>query len=180
MEKEEEKEKNDDKEYTDWWKKRSPYGSPGFNMEIEKIEKMIEEIMHKGLEGLDNQPLVFGVSFKSGPDGIPKVSEFGNARDFFVQKDEGREWTPLTDVQETEDEVLVTVDVPGVEKEDIDLEVMGRELAIDVDGARKYRTRVKLPVDVEPEDADATYRNGVLEVKLNKKRDTKGARIKVE
>ncbi len=179
MEREEKNEENDEDECVRWWKNRGPYGS-NFNVDFEKIDEIVEEIMKNGMKGLDDQPLVFGISLKSGPDGIPKVSEFGNARDFFVHKDEGREWTPLTDVQVTEDDVLVTVDVPGVEKEDIDLQVMGRELIINVDGARKYKTRVKLPVDVETEDADATYRNGVLEVKLKKMGDTTCTRIDVE
>ncbi len=174
----EEKENNED-EYQEWWKKlKSPHGIFRFNQEF---EKMMEEIMKGGdLKRLKEQPLVFGVTLKGGPDGIPRVMEFGNARDYFVRGDESREWTPLTDVQETEDCVLVTVDVPGVEKDDIDLQAVGRELVIRVDGARKYRTRVKLPVDVETDDADATYRNGVLEVKLRKKVDTTGTRIKVE
>lgn len=178
-------EKNDDerkkKEQEEWWRKRAYGFSPrDFEMDFSKIEKMIEEMMKHSIEDLGHQPLVFGISLKSDPQGIPKVSEFGNARDYFVRDKEQREWTPLTDVQETEDKVLVTVDVPGVEKEDIDLQVTDRELVIKVEGARKYHTRIKLPTEVEVDNADAKYRNGVLEVKLKRKYESKGARIEVK
>ncbi len=167
-----EDEQNEEEDHVKWWNKKSPFDIPGFNMEIEKIEKLMKELMNRGMEDLEHKPLVFGISMKSGPDGIPRVSEFGNVKDYFVNRDHEREWTPLTDVQETEDDVLVTVDMPGVEKKDIDLKVVDRELIIDVDSARKYHTQVRLPTDVEIDDADATYVNGVLEVKLKKKKSS--------
>ncbi len=168
-------------DYKKWRKKGYPFDFPGFSVEIEKIEKLMEDLMRNSMEGLEKQPLVFGLSLKTGPDGMPRFSEFGNAKDYFVHRDEEREWTPLTDVQETDDNVLVTVDVPGVEKEDIDLQVVDRSLVIDVDSTRRYHTRVKLPVDVETDNADATYRNGVLEVKLKKKKTQENtSRIKVK
>ncbi len=167
-------EEDDEEDHRRWWKNKR-IGFPGFSMEFDKIEEMMEELMKNNLKGLEDQPLVFGISLKSGPDGVPKVSEFGNAKDYFVHRDDEREWTPLTDVQETEDGVQVTVDMPGVEKKDIDLTVVNRELVIDVDSVRRYHTRITLPVDVETDEADAAYVNGVLEVKLKKKKGTEEA-----
>jgi len=69
------------------------------------------------------------------------------------------------DVHETDDEVRVVADIPGVEKEDIDLRCDGETLTIDAAGPdREYRERLDLPTRVDEHSASATYNNGVLEV----------------
>jgi len=90
------------------------------------------------------------------------------------------------DVKEHEDEVIVAADLPGVEKEDVSLEIVEpRTLRIAFsrqaetkEEAEGYYVRertygsmdrvVKLPSDVTEEGAAATFKNGVLEVRLKK------------
>ena len=69
------------------------------------------------------------------------------------------------DVHETDDEVRVVADIPGVEKSDIDLKCDGETLTLDaVGGDRTYSERIDLPVSVDEHSASATYNNGILEV----------------
>lgn len=165
MEDEDDKKKKEKKDPFD-----ELFDSPEMNKEIKKMQKLAEEIMKRSLQDLDQNPFVYGFSVGAGPNGSSKIKKFGNTMDHF-DKDKDSEWTPLSDVQNCGDEVLVTVDLPGVEKEDIDLKAVERKLIIDVDGARKYHTEIRLPSEVEMDDSEATYRNGVLEIRLKKSKD---------
>jgi len=69
------------------------------------------------------------------------------------------------DVHRTDDDVRVVADLPGIEKEAIDLTCDGEVLTISAgSGHRDYEERVSLPVRVDEHSATATYNNGVLEV----------------
>ena len=69
------------------------------------------------------------------------------------------------DIHETDDEVRVIADLPGVEKDNIELECDGKVLTISAGtDHREYDERVSLPTRVNEHTASATYNNGVLEV----------------
>jgi HSP20 family protein len=77
------------------------------------------------------------------------------------------------DVHETDDEVRVVADLPGVEKEGIDLKCDGEVLTISArSGRRNYDERVSLPARVDEHSATATYNNGVLEVTFDRVEDS--------
>jgi HSP20 family molecular chaperone IbpA len=79
-------------------------------------------------------------------------------------REESRE--PLTDVFDEKDHVKVYMELPGVEKSDIQLNVTDNAMEIK---AGDFANAVKLPpVDVDSEKASASYRNGVLEVTVPK------------
>ena len=102
------------------------------------------------------------------------------------------------DVAESTDEITVTADLPGYESDDIDLSVRDGRLTIraeresEIEQAdetyhRRERTHqqhtrtLSLPAEVDEEDADATYQNGVLTVTLPKIDSTgQGHRIDVQ
>ena len=92
---------------------------------------------------------------------------------------------PLADVQETDEALVVTMDMPGVEKQDIDISVVEDELRVsgqrkseaelnEQDYHRRERTysrferRVLLPASIKSEEGRATLNNGVLEITLPK------------
>ena len=77
------------------------------------------------------------------------------------------------DVHETEAEVRVVADIPGVEKEAIDLKCDGSVLTIEAgsDG-REYSERLTLPSRVDEHSASATYNNGILEVTFDREEDS--------
>ena len=69
------------------------------------------------------------------------------------------------DIHETDDEIRVVADLPGVEKKHIELECDGETLTISAQSDhREYDDRVALPRRVNEHTASATYNNGVLEV----------------
>ncbi|SFF85679.1 HSP20 family protein [Halopelagius inordinatus] len=89
------------------------------------------------------------------------------------------------DVADEDDEFVVVADLPGVEKEDIDLTITERVLTIEAThetdeqhGSEEYirrerrhesvRRTVRLPEDIVADEASASYNNGVLTVTLPK------------
>ncbi len=68
-------------------------------------------------------------------------------------------------IQDTDDEIRVVADLPGVAKDNIELECDGKTLTISAESShRQYDERVSLPKRVDEHTAAATYNNGVLEV----------------
>ena len=99
------------------------------------------------------------------------------------------------DVAEQDDEYVVTADLPGYEKADIDLSISERTLRVGVDREessdesdkegtyiRRERRRqsvsrtITLPEEVEEDEASAAYNNGVLTVTLPKRDRSSGSR----
>ncbi len=127
-------------------------------------------------------PFVYGYSVRIGPDGKPEVREFGNVKPERrlgaprINIREKRE--PLVDIMQTDSEVKVVAELPGVEKQDIKLHGTENTLAISVDTPeRKYHKKVELPAKVDTKKTKASYKNGVLEVTLQKKKETMGEPI---
>jgi HSP20 family protein len=112
---------------------------------------------------------VYGYSMKIGPDGKPEIREFGNIKKSLKGPQVKEEREPLVDIVETDGEVRVVVELPGVEKSDIKLHGTEDSLTISVDTPEyKYYKDVTLPTKVRVKDAKSAYKNGVLEVVLPK------------
>jgi len=148
------------------------------------FKEMIEEMLRGGSGS--NKRFVRGFSLNIGPDGKPNIQEFGNR----PLKTSGGEPTisdeqePLTDIIEGDEDVAVTVEMPGVERKDIDLHVTGDVLEITVKNPeRKYHKRLNLPCDVIPKTTKATYKNGILDVVIKRKEKKKpgeGYKVNIE
>jgi HSP20 family protein len=108
--------------------------------------------------------------------------QVGNAP-FMVPKEQYAEKRdPLTDVFEKEDHIEIYMELPGVEKEDIQLNVI--EDIVEVK-AKDFFKRVTLPTQTtDPEKSTSKYRNGVLEINVPKRPDKKDEKprkkIKIE
>ncbi|OYT52097.1 heat-shock protein Hsp20 [Candidatus Bathyarchaeota archaeon ex4484_135] len=173
-------------------RKRRPWFWDIFE-EFERMEERIDEIFRRMMEEFPWErefeegvkvygPYVYGFSVSIGPDGKPVIREFGNVRPTRFGPRFVEEREPLVDVMEEDDEIVVVAELPGVEKEDIDLSCTEKELVISVDTEkRKYYKRLDLPAEVDPKSAKASYKNGVLEVRLKKTKPVgKGEKIKIE
>jgi HSP20 family protein len=167
-------------------RKRSPFDLFGDDFErmFEEMERMMEEAFQSSFVDM-GQPFVRGFSVRVDSNGKPHVQEFGNKplRDPSGEPQISEEREPLTDVIEGEKIVAVTVEIPGVEKEDIDLEVMEDSLEINVDRpGRKYHKLLTLPCGVDPSSTKATYKNGVLDVEIQRKekKTRKGYKIDIK
>ncbi len=86
------------------------------------------------------------------------------------------------DVIDEDENIKVVAELPGVNKEDIKLYVKERSLTIDVDTPeRRYYKELDFPVEVDESSATSTYKNGVLETILVKRRPRgRGTPIKIE
>jgi HSP20 family protein len=77
------------------------------------------------------------------------------------------------DIHEETDQLRIVADLPGVEKEAIDLKCDGEVLTITAaSDRREYEERVRLPTAVDEHSAAATYNNGVLEVTFDRDDDS--------
>ncbi|MGC2427715.1 MAG: archaeal heat shock protein Hsp20 [Nitrososphaeraceae archaeon] len=134
-------------------------------------------------------PFVYGYSMTIGPDGRPKVREFGNVKSpfsskgFFTRPLVSSEREPLADVTTTDKEVKVAVEMPCVSKENIKVNVYDNSLEVTTTGTdRKYHEVIEIPPETDIETVTSTYKNGILEIVFKKKEQTKpkGKQIKIE
>lgn len=196
----------------DWWsrwfRRRRPFFFESDFRGINDFFKDMEEMMQREFEELSKRtpedlvqertlpdgtkvkrwgPFVYGYSMTIGPDGKPKVREFGNikadTRLGRSQVDIREQREPLVDVMETDGEVKIIAELPGVEKKDVKLHGTENTLTISVDTSqRKYYKDVKMPTKIDPKKAKSNYKNGVLEITIpkTKKEKPKGEPITIE
>ena len=126
-------------------------------------------------------PLVYGYSMTIGPDGRPKIREFGNVRPPSRLGESttiteakpliSGEREPLVDVTTTDNEVKVILEMPGVSKENIKINAYDNSLEITSDDPqRKYHRVVDLPPEADIETVKSAYKNGILEIVFKKNR----------
>lgn len=108
-----------------------------------------------------------------------------------------RMWLPLSDMWETKDDVCVSFELPGVREQEVNVSITGDMLT--VRGERKWERDVKeegvhrlervygkfersvpLPMPVQADKVKATYREGVLEIRLPKAEEVKPKEIKID
>lgn len=105
--------------------------------------------------------------------------------------------TPAVDVVENKDNLVVTADLPGINKDDIDISITNSVLTIkgekqdeeETDDKKVYRREswsgsfqrtVTLPNTVDPDKVKAEMKNGVLNITLPKKEEAKPKKIDVD
>ena len=106
-------------------------------------------------------------------------------------------WAPAVDIYETNDSFVVSADLPGLNKDEIQIDLKDNTLTLK--GEKKFEEKVSkdnyirveraygsyvrsftLPQNVDPEKIKAKYKEGVLEVTIPKKEDARPKQIKVE
>jgi len=108
-----------------------------------------------------------------------------------------RTWKPPMDMNETPEEVIIVAEVPGVDKDDLEVEISskavrikGNRFARHCSGNATYRLAelqygrferiLFLPAPIDPEIVSAAYQNGLLEIRLAKQPPEKIHRIPIE
>jgi HSP20 family protein len=141
---------------------------------------------------------------RTGSEGPGPLSELGQLNErmrrmleqtFGGMLDEPAGWAPAVDIEELEDVYVVEAEVPGVKREDVNIEVSGNELTIsgeikvrEREGIIRRRTRrvgefefrVVLPNEVNAEGIDAKLNDGVLTVRIPKAERAQRRRIEVK
>jgi HSP20 family protein len=108
-----------------------------------------------------------------------------------------RVWAPAIDIYETKDDLVVTAELPGVREKDVHLSIVGDVLTLRGQRMPEHEVReesyhrierwsgnferhIQLPIQVQPDKVRATYRDGVLEIRLPKVEEVKPREIKIE
>jgi len=108
-----------------------------------------------------------------------------------------RDWSPALDIAETDKEVTVRAEIPGVDPEDLEITVSGGQLVLS--GEKKesiqqsgkdffhmetrygsFRRSVPLPEAVDPQQVEAECANGVLVIRLKKSASSPPKKIEVK
>ena len=106
------------------------------------------------------------------------------------------EWGPKLDISEGRKDIIVKAEIPGIEAKDLDISLDGRRL--NIRGEKKqeqteeeetyYRTErsygyfnrtIELPAEADPDKVDASYKKGILKIKLRKTKSSETKRINV-
>ena len=153
-----------------------------FDREWERIREMMDMMTERTLQDREGlEPYVYGFSMRTGQDGRPVFQRFGDAVGNGESVGNGVSGEPLSDIIERGDTISVTVELPGIEKDDIGIDIDGRRMTINVDDQHKrIRKEIELPCGVDEESVKATFRNGVLDIVLNKTEDTQPRKIRIE
>jgi HSP20 family protein len=109
----------------------------------------------------------------------------------------GRTWVPPVEMYATKDDLVLTLELTGVSEKDVTVSITGDLLT--VKGERRYEHQgkeqellhaermygkferlIQLPMAVQADRVKATYRDGVLEIKLPKAEELKPKEIKID
>jgi HSP20 family protein len=104
-------------------------------------------------------------------------------------------WSPLVDIEETDDDYVVEAELPGVKRENVSIDLAGSELTITGEVKERERTgrlrqrtrrsgrfeyRVRLPEQVDDQSVDAKLVDGVLTVRIPKSERAQRRRIEIK
>jgi HSP20 family protein len=104
-------------------------------------------------------------------------------------------WAPNVDIEEQDNAYVVEAELPGVKREDVNIELVGRELMItgeikekEREGVLRRRTRrtgrfeyrVRLPDEVDADGIDANLSDGLLSVRVPKAERAQRRRIELK
>lgn len=104
---------------------------------------------------------------------------------------------PRLDMSESENDLTIKAELPGIDPKDVDLRVQGNVLTIRGEKKQEkeekrrdyqyverqygsFHRSVPLPTSVDPDKVDASYKNGILTLTIAKKPDAKARRIEVK
>lgn len=117
---------------------------------------------------------VYGIHVKSGlgEQGKEelKVEPFGSVRPKTTEsslQEDTRE--PLVDIHDEDDHLLVLAELPGVDKDDVTLEMVENRLKLSARrGNIKYQKEIMLPQPFSAEELDWDCKNGILQIRLRR------------
>ena len=131
------------------------------------LAKMINKIESEGLDR--SEPFIYGYSINIDENGKAEINEFGNIKadsDENLEVTESRE--PLVDLIDGKNSVTVVIEIPGVEKSDIKIEIKESKLLVSTTNSKNYYKEIPLESKIISSSARAKYNNGILEIIINK------------
>lgn len=121
----------------------------------------------KNIKGLHDLKGVYGIRVSTLADGRPSVKPFGNIKKTPKGPVVNEVREPMVDLFEEAGELYLVAEMPGIEENDIQLEIKGDILDIRAEhGNRKYQKEVLLSRSAKAESMSWTYKNGILEIRI--------------
>jgi len=172
MKKDEEKGKKDESDF-------EIFGLGGLFKGIEKLVDLAGKLEEKGgisKEGEINlehikkgMKGVFGFTINSAGGGSPTVETFGNIKKTPAGPKVDEEREPITDIFNEEKEIVIIAEMPGIEENEIVIDLKGDILEIAATGKnRTYRKELLLPVKAVKKNLKHKFTNGILEIRITK------------
>jgi len=117
----------------------------------------------KGMKG------VYGFTVNTAGGGSPKVETFGNIKKTPEGPKVDEEREPITDIFDEKEEIVVIAEMPGIDENDIEIDLKGDILDISAVGKnRTYRKELLLPVKGKKDNLRHKFTNGILEIRIKK------------
>lgn len=164
------------------WEKKKKIAD--FSIDFDQLEGIVDKLMQQiapELPANPDKPVVFGFSMRLGADGNPKIEEFGNVKKIGEKAAIAKVREPLVDIQKEEKEILITVELPGVEKKDVKVNVPDEHtVEIIVAGTSSFYKKIPISESLKKEKAKAKFKNGILEIsieRLNPEKQSGGIKI---
>jgi len=107
------------------------------------------------------------------------------------------DWNPATDIYETKDSYVFKVEIPGIKKDDIEVDL--KENILSIRGEKREDKEVKkenyhrvesfygsfsrsftIPKDIDPKKIEASLKDGILELKIGKADEVKAKKINID
>ncbi|HJR47800.1 MAG TPA: archaeal heat shock protein Hsp20 [Nitrososphaeraceae archaeon] len=157
-----------------------------FSEAEDMLNRMFNTATVSGAEGSHGQPYFYGYQISVGTDGKPRIREFGNVRPSqkeLMEQSEARQPLVDTSVNEKENTMIITAEMPGITKEDVKVTVEEGLVKIHAEkGNKKYHTELPVDEELDADTTRASYINGVLELRIQFKKPLKpkSKDIKVE
>lgn len=138
--------------------------------EFEETRRAIHRMLKDAFEGklgVFREPFIYGFTARS------RESRVEPARPA-VENPEVVTRDPLVDVMLTESAIYLTAEMSGVTGDDVRVGFDSGKLTIQGEGDRRYYTSVDLPADVDPDTLKHTFKNGVLDIVIARRRSPPG------
>jgi HSP20 family protein len=117
--------------------------------------------------------------------------------DFWGVPANGAQYAPALDILETEDQLVIEVEIPGIDANDVEINLAGDVLTIAAQKAERpseeraryhhterrygsFQRIVRLPLPVEPQNVEAESKNGLLVITLRKAESLRPKKISVK
>ena len=121
------------------------------------------------IKGLgDKAQGIYGFTVRTGIGGTPQVEHFGNVQATEEGPVVAEVREPLVDLFDEDEEIVITVELPGAGESEVQVEVDEDILSLETTGESKYAKEILLPAAVDVGSLEKTFRNGILELRLKK------------
>ena len=172
MKKDEEKGKKDESDF-------EIFGLGGLFKGIEKLVDLAGKLEEKGKMSKEGEinldhikkgmKGVFGFTINTAGGGSPKVETFGNIKKTPAGPKVDEEREPITDIFNEEKEIVIIAEMPGIEENEIVIDLKEDILEISATGkSRTYRKELLLPVKAVKKNLKHKFTNGILEIRITK------------